>query len=538
MKQTHYLLFLLLFSIPLLVAGNTKIDSLKQSLQGKINKEDAATYFWIGDYFNPMNTDSALFYSNKSLNLYRQLEDETGINRCYGLLASIYSELGLSDTAIRLDYKVLLWAENNNKPDMYAFTCLDLGNSYVALDNYQKAKEFYQKAISGTYEPASLAAMANIGLIYLDSNDPDSASYYFLNALAKYYDKDTTDLRVKYNIATLYSNLASAAFQNQKYRKGVDLLKKSLVTSKETGSNILIVGTNIKLGRGYDFLDKYDSAIHHFSIALKIADSTNLIAEKADVFKNLSDHYFKKGEFEKAYSKLSNYYKIKDSLQSVEYESSLAELEMKYELRTKTNKIELLKKINSNLWLSGILIIVIILSLSLIIIGIINRRRLAFKNAKILANLKAETLAIKHLKAETEIKTISQNIIGQNLLIEELETEIHKLTSSSARTDLEEKLFALHKKKILTDNDWIEYFHSFGELYPKFFAILKNLNNLSEGDKQQLIFVKLGFTQKEASYLLGISTEGVKRARQRLAKKLGLLDAGKLKDFVDNECKE
>ena len=538
MIRAHFFFYLLLLLAPLLVSGNKKIDSLKLSLQGKINKEDAATYFWIGDYFNPMNTDSALLYSNKSLDLYQQLEDETGINRCYGLLASIYCELGLSDTAIRLDYKVLLWAENNNKPDMYAFTCLNLGNTYVELDNFQKAKEFYQKAIYGTYEPASLAAMANIGLIYLDLNDPDSASYYFHTALAKYYDKDTTDLRVKYNIATLYSNLASAAFQNKIYRQGINLLRKSLAISEKIGSATLTVGTNNKLGEGYSFLKKCDTAFYYYSVALQIADSMNFMDKKADIYKNLSEHYFKNEQFEKAYSNLNAYHQIKDSLQGVEYESSLAELEMKYELKTKTNKIELLKTTNSNLWLSGILIIVIILSFSLIIIGVLNRRKLSFKNAKILADLQAETLAIKHLKAETELKRISRNVIEQNMLIEELETEIHELTNSSDRADLEEKLFALHKKKILTDDDWIEYFYSFGELYPKFFAILKNLNDLSEGDKQQLIFLKLGFTQKEASYLLGISTEGVKRARQRLAKKMGLPDAGKLKGFVDNECKE
>jgi DNA-binding NarL/FixJ family response regulator len=47
-----------------------------------------------------------------------------------------------------------------------------------------------------------------------------------------------------------------------------------------------------------------------------------------------------------------------------------------------------------------------------------------------------------------------------------------------------------------------------------------------------LIFLKLGFKQNEIAFLMGISSEGVKRARQRLSKKLGLESAAELSGFI------
>jgi DNA-binding NarL/FixJ family response regulator len=120
------------------------------------------------------------------------------------------------------------------------------------------------------------------------------------------------------------------------------------------------------------------------------------------------------------------------------------------------------------------------------------------------------------------------------MLVENLEKELRQLKKSVERDTIEKKLVELHRKKILTNDDWIEYLHSFAELHPGFYTYIKHIKGISEGDQRQLVFIKLGFSLKEASYLMGISVEGVKRARQRLTKKLGLTDASRLKDFVES----
>jgi len=71
-------------------------------------------------------------------------------------------------------------------------------------------------------------------------------------------------------------------------------------------------------------------------------------------------------------------------------------------------------------------------------------------------------------------------------------------------------------------------------LYPEFLnGIIKDFPKLTEGDKRQLIILKLGYNRKKASPILGISPDSVKRAQQRIANKLKLKDIRELAAFVD-----
>ena len=81
------------------------------------------------------------------------------------------------------------------------------------------------------------------------------------------------------------------------------------------------------------------------------------------------------------------------------------------------------------------------------------------------------------------------------------------------------------------DEDWVYYKTLFKDVYEIFYNKVMAIPNMTEGDKRQILLLKLGYTNKMSADVLGISTEGIKRARQRLAKKLDLKDAGKLEDY-------
>ena len=89
--------------------------------------------------------------------------------------------------------------------------------------------------------------------------------------------------------------------------------------------------------------------------------------------------------------------------------------------------------------------------------------------------------------------------------------------------------------KILTDDDWFEFQSIFSGVYEGFISKLDDtFPNLTEGEKRQLILIKIGLSGKHAATSLGISQQAVQKARRRLALKLGLSETKDLKEIVDN----
>jgi len=88
----------------------------------------------------------------------------------------------------------------------------------------------------------------------------------------------------------------------------------------------------------------------------------------------------------------------------------------------------------------------------------------------------------------------------------------------------------------LNSNDYYELFKAhFEEVHPLFYKKLLFVNpNLSNNDLKLAGLLKMGFTNSEMVYFLGISLEGVKKALQRLRKRLMLTPDQSVRKFIFN----
>lgn len=93
----------------------------------------------------------------------------------------------------------------------------------------------------------------------------------------------------------------------------------------------------------------------------------------------------------------------------------------------------------------------------------------------------------------------------------------------------------LYNKRILTNSDWFAFKASFEDSYPGYIRKLnKHHGYLSEAEQRIFLFIKLGFTSKDISSVLGISVDSVKKTRYRLKKRLDLDENESLDDYVKN----
>jgi tetratricopeptide (TPR) repeat protein len=290
---------LILLTFPLLGLVNNKIESLKDSLSYFEGQEKARALLIIGNHYFPNNNDSTLFYVERALIEYQNIKDDKGIASCYGLIGAVYGSYGMYDTAIALTYRVIEWGEENN--DFRAFIAyLNLANTYESIGQIENAKKFYIKAIAGTYADARTAAYANMGVLSLKNEHYDSANFYFQGALEEYFKADTSLHINKFNIATVYINLARVDFGKGAYEKGISRLYKSLKIFGEIGNTQAIPEVYLQLGKGYAYLHQDERSLKYYLEAKRIADSIQLPVIQEDVYYQLFKFYQLSDDLENA----------------------------------------------------------------------------------------------------------------------------------------------------------------------------------------------------------------------------------------------
>lgn len=141
----------------------------------------------------------------------------------YGNLGSCYQKLNQFDKAREMYLKAVPIAKEINQPEQLAMVYQGLGvveraakNTDLGLKYYQQALRLYRKLHSKTGE--GIIAV-NIGNSFVDLNQPDSASYY-LNLGLKLV-KETKSYR---QILNAYNGLADLELKRKNYQKAAEYL--------------------------------------------------------------------------------------------------------------------------------------------------------------------------------------------------------------------------------------------------------------------------------------------------------------------------
>lgn len=206
MKIIKVVLLLLLLTNPC-VAGSkpvSMIDSLKIVLSNATEtRKKGGLSMRIGRSYEASNTDSGLFYLEKSLSFYNELADTSYIGWAHHLiggmyfmrgqdslalshsltanslltqkkdtieyilarsyLGTIYETLGYPRTALKYLFEADSYCGNNNLDKHFAYGDLQIGNILCKLGNIKKAKNYYRKSLKSSTHSREIT-MAIIGL--------------------------------------------------------------------------------------------------------------------------------------------------------------------------------------------------------------------------------------------------------------------------------------------------------------------------------------------------------------------------------------
>ncbi|MFK8005036.1 MAG: PAS domain-containing protein [Saprospiraceae bacterium] len=152
------------------------------------------------------------------------------------------------------------------------------------------------------------------------------------------------------------------------------------------------------------------------------------------------------------------------------------------------------------------------------------------------SNLEHQMLLQHDLDSRIRELTTNQMLITKkNNLIHELGKkleEIVKQPESKIKPSIR-KIISSIKRQNVFDDDWENLKIHFVKMHPSFLKkLIARSSKITEKDLRHCAYIKLGFSAKETSSLLGTLPRSIEQARFRIKKKLNLPVDQKLKDYL------
>jgi anaphase-promoting complex subunit 3 len=252
------------------------------------NHVDAERYFKICFEREPQRTENADYYSSCLWQLKRQvelsklafsmIENHFFASETWVAHANCYSLIQDHDSAITF----LLRATQLDPLNSYA-NCL-IGHEYVSKENFEKAREFYQKAIK--LDSKNVRALFGLGSLELNAGKQQEAIDNFMNAIkingqcstfftqlgiAYKHKRQFEDALTYFNKAEQINetekinrfNKADVLFKLGRYKEAIVECRRVLNEAKESAVYCL-------LGQIYQKLGDMEEAHANFELAIKM----------------------------------------------------------------------------------------------------------------------------------------------------------------------------------------------------------------------------------------------------------------------------
>jgi len=282
----------------------------------------------LGRYYTDRGSlDSALKYAEQSLSLSRSLEDSRKLSRALQLTGSIQQKMGKNEESLRNLLEAMRIANQDNDVRRQATVFNELGNLYLGYNDWILALESYEEAYDRmerlNLKPYQAIIRANIGLIYIDMGDyetaiqmmkeafvidpsinPATAANTYLNIGNAYSQLSELDMAFYY----LYKSdsiINKLEIDHQRpfvlYNIGYTMLKKgdtvlaksnirqSLEWSKQLSTNRILADAAYDLSRILAKENKYDSSLHIAKEAFDIIEGSGNYRQIAKMSRQLAD---------------------------------------------------------------------------------------------------------------------------------------------------------------------------------------------------------------------------------------------------------
>lgn len=405
-------------------------------------------------------------------------------------------------------------------PDVSTYLTQEAG-FYYDLGDYDNAKLYLKEALKYpiSYPRIKINSINTLGLICRNNKNFPCALKYFNAALKlSQANRDTAW------VAIAMGNVGSVFFLQGQYGKALPLITTDYNISLKYGERtnaalallrlVKISLVNNRPQQASKQLDDAEILIHSAKDGLKL---------RIDFYDLKAQLYERQGRLAECISYHKQMELAKDSLQQRNNIAAVERVKLGWEM---ANHETLIDKLKTEAQLGALKRNAIIMGLFfLIIISLLVYNQLLLKAKKDKNILLSEKQQVdEELKnAESELLIYTESLKRKNLIIESFKKEVDRLEIKMINTSEAEHLEKMMQAHIMTDENWDEFKALFAKVHTGFFfAIKQGFPGLSGTDTRILTLMKLQLSNREMANMLGITTDGIKKAKQRLRKKMNL----------------
>lgn len=299
-------------------------------------------------YYNINNNLKSGEYNDKALLLAKRTNNVDALYRIYNLRGVIFFEANEYDKAFNEYQKTKQYLEKKPDNKYFGIIHLNLGNLLIAkgdtvsaVKNYELIPRYSMLAKDTARQMAAYFLIANT---FKKKNIKKAHRYY---EKAFYLAKLTHDKREQFNIRINQSGNFLDSKNALRNKKALGYLQKAEDIAKQLGDKSLYFYTNFNYGAYCMNINDDQNAIKYYELAYKFYDQNTVpIKQKLDILKNLSGIYKKTQDYKKTFEYQNLFYKLKDSLFTIEKENNYSRLLAKFEVEKKNSQIQLLGKEN------------------------------------------------------------------------------------------------------------------------------------------------------------------------------------------------
>lgn len=429
--------------------------------------------------FNQGEYERSVEFCLFSLKIYQRLEEKAHLARTYNHLGSALYQM--QDPAKALEYwnQGLEICQTLELPQVEANLLTNLGVLMVEQEDYPKAESHFKKCAE----------------LYLDINYPTG-------------------------LASCYTNLAYLYDIQGDYVQAIHFQLEALEQDRQAGDRLGESWSLLNLGVYYLNAEEYAPAMKSLEAGLDNTQEMNQQDLVPQFYTRISEVYKATDNFEAALRYKEQADSLQSGLDSPALRDSARSQILEFEGEQKDEQISQLQSDNSRqqwlLWsIIGVGLIALLAGLRFTI-----RKR---------AEIQVRDAQMRGLEREKSLLKGQEENLRKDLRIKEQHIQELKQTQAAFSSQFSGDFL----KKVRQNQLWPTYLAEFEQLHPEFVQTLnRDFPHLTTNDLRLLSLIRLNLSSGEIANALNITPAGVKKARQRLRKKLNLAPRESLSQFL------
>lgn len=284
----------------------------------------------------------------------------------------------------------------------------------------------------------------------------------------------------------------------------------------------------ILLSESHHKLNNYEKSLHYSTLAYDYHKNKTPSPEYLGALRKHSQALISNEKYKEATTILIDYIECKDSIFNKEKMEEIAFLQEKFETQAKNDEIKLLQQEKETIKNRNIGLIVGLILTAIIGFLLIKRKSIKIK----LKEAENEKMNIEIDSKNKELTSQALHLAQKNELLISLKNDLSSIADEENQADiksLEQKI----KFDEQIDQNWEQFTKFFNQTKSDFFKNLTTKHtSVGKSDLRMSALISMNLDSKEIASILNISSDGVKKARYRLRKKLGLESKDDLTNYL------